>query len=87
MVQIYGVGQVESAFAGQGITLRRAERQPKRNVFVLVARHGVRVFVDVGLGNFSVGWTGERPIGKANVTVFRGAVSRPTVKAALRQLR
>jgi len=84
---IYGVSQVESAFAGHGITLRKAERRPERNVIVLVARHGVRVFVDVGPGNFSVGWTGERPIGKGNVTVFRGAVSRSTVEAALRQLR
>jgi len=82
----YSVNQVESAFGAQGIVLHKAQRQPKRGVEVLVAEPQVRVLVDVGGASYSVGWTGERPIGQGNVTVFRGGTSAQTVKAALSHL-
>lgn len=82
----YSVSQVESAFGVQGVALRKVRRQPERGIVVLVADPQVRVLVDLERASYSAGWTGERPTGRGNVTVFRGGASVQTVKTALSHL-
>jgi hypothetical protein len=52
VVPIYSVSQVKSAFADRGIELRRARRQARPGVTVLLGRPGARALVNLGLGNF-----------------------------------
>ncbi|HEU5244216.1 MAG TPA: hypothetical protein VFU33_07440 [Gaiellaceae bacterium] len=81
----YSVPQVESAFASQGIRLHPGHNRSV-GVVLLVGRRGVRVLVDVERVDYSVGWTGERPTVRGNVTAFRGSTSGRAVEAALREL-
>ena len=82
----YSPPQVESAFADHGIKLHPSDNRSV-GIVLLVGRRGVRVLVDVGHVNRSVGWTGERPTVRGNVTVFRGFASGKAVEAALHELR
>ena len=82
----YSVPEVESAFAAQGITLHPSDNR-SIGVVLLVGRRGVRVLVDVERANNSVGWTGQRPTVRGNVTAFRGSASGNAVEAALHELR
>ena len=80
----YSVTQVEQAFAAHGITLHR--QQTRRGVVTLVGRDGVRVLVLVTGPGYAVGWTGQKPITRQNLTVFAGAAPPRAVSSALRDL-
>jgi hypothetical protein len=81
----YSVGQVESAFAAHGITLRE-RRRTTGEVVSLVGRGGVRVLVVLGAPNWSFGWTGERPLDRGNLVVFRPPAYTQAVSGALQDL-
>ena len=82
----YSVPEVESAFAAQGITLH-ASHNRSVGVVLLVGGSGVRVLVDVERVNNSIGWTGQKPTVRGNVTAFRGSAPDDSFQAALRGLR
>jgi hypothetical protein len=82
----YSVRQVVSAFAAHGMMLRLRQRTTGA-VVALVARGGVRVLVEISARNLAFGWTGEKPIERGNVIVFRPAAYEHAVNAALQDLR
>jgi hypothetical protein len=82
----YSIQQVQSAFAAHGITLRQRDRTTGA-VVALDSREGVRVLVDLGVPNVSFGWTGERPIDRGNLIVFRPNAYGQAVNGALHDLR
>jgi hypothetical protein len=81
----YSIRQVESAFAAHGISLRQRERTTGE-VIALAGRGGVRVLVAVREPNWSFGWTGEKPITRANLVVFRPPFDAQAVNGALHDL-
>src|SRR5215469_2386847 len=81
----YSVQQVESAFAAHGITLIHTRQRSTGAVLSFVGRGGVRVLV-LSTPNAAFGWTGERPIRRANLIVFRPPASKHAVNAALHDL-
>jgi hypothetical protein len=82
----YSLGQVESAFAAHGITLRQ-RRRTTGEVIALVGRGGVRVLVVLGVRSWSFGWQGERPLARGNLVVFRPPAYTQAVSGALQDLR
>lgn len=82
----YSVRQVESAFATHGITLHQRDRTTGA-VVALVARGGIRVLVNLQARDWSVGWTGEKPLQRGNLIIFRSAAYEHAVNSALGDLR
>jgi hypothetical protein len=80
----YSVSQVEQVFAAHGIALHR--QQTRRGVVTLVGRKGVRVLVLVNGPGYAVGWTGQKPIARQNLTVFAGDATPTAVSGALHDL-
>jgi hypothetical protein len=83
----YSIPQVTSAFAAHDISLRPTRRRTTGGVVVLVGRGGVKVLVYLRRQNAAFGWTGERPILRGNLIVFRPAAEANAVDGALRDLR
>jgi hypothetical protein len=82
----YSVRQVKSAFAEHGITLRPTRRRTTGGVVTLVGHDGVEVLVYRNPSKSAFGWTGEPPINRGNLIVFRPAGDAHAVRAALRDL-
>jgi hypothetical protein len=80
----YSVAQVEQVFGAHGIALHRQQR--RRGVVTLVGRNGVRVLVLVAGPGYAVGWTGQKPITRQNLTVFAGDAAQNAVSGALHDL-